>query len=225
MPKHSHSYSALGSELRLRDGRGLGQTLLQLGKLTLSQLLPLATGGSPGAVSTVGGANAEKIGTNAVDIPLPSSVDPPSQSSSSSSSSAAATRPCTTPEGGRGQCRDLANCPTLLLQLENLRKSICFQSLFVPGVCCPEATSSNAIVSLISQLASSSLNRPSSATTSRPTAIDYDSFTSTVTPAPTTARPLQTFLNPIVNTAANLFSQSVQPKGNLLNSIFCRGAS
>ncbi|XP_073996005.1 proclotting enzyme isoform X2 [Rhodnius prolixus] len=44
---------------------------------------------------------------------------------------------CTTPEGGPGICQDLSNCPQLLLNLGNLRQSICFKSLFVPGVCCP----------------------------------------------------------------------------------------
>ncbi|XP_075223836.1 uncharacterized protein LOC142325689 [Lycorma delicatula] len=47
-------------------------------------------------------------------------------------------RPCTTPSGGPGFCDDLSNCPQLLLNLGNLRSSICFKSLFVPGVCCPK---------------------------------------------------------------------------------------
>ena len=46
-------------------------------------------------------------------------------------------RPCTTPDGGAGLCDDLSTCPQLLLDLANLRQSICFKSLFVPGVCCP----------------------------------------------------------------------------------------
>ncbi|XP_008204355.1 proclotting enzyme isoform X1 [Nasonia vitripennis] len=44
---------------------------------------------------------------------------------------------CTTAEGGSGKCQDLSNCPSLLLDLTKLRQSICFKSLFVPGVCCP----------------------------------------------------------------------------------------
>nr|UXG19121.1 clip-domain serine protease [Nilaparvata lugens] len=47
-------------------------------------------------------------------------------------------RPCTTPAGAAGVCDDLSNCPQLLLNLSNLRQSICFKSLFVPGVCCPK---------------------------------------------------------------------------------------
>lgn len=46
---------------------------------------------------------------------------------------------CTTPTGGAGRCMDIQNCPLLLTKLDTLRKSICFKSLFVPGVCCPES--------------------------------------------------------------------------------------
>lgn len=46
-------------------------------------------------------------------------------------------RLCTTPDGNQGECDDLSSCPELLLDLANLRQSICFKSLFVPGVCCP----------------------------------------------------------------------------------------
>lgn len=45
---------------------------------------------------------------------------------------------CTTPRSGSGKCMDIQNCPLLLADLDNLRKSICFKSLFVPGVCCPD---------------------------------------------------------------------------------------
>lgn len=46
-------------------------------------------------------------------------------------------RSCTTPLGEAGLCKDLSDCPDLILDLTNLRKSVCFKSLFVPGVCCP----------------------------------------------------------------------------------------
>ncbi|CAG9760321.1 unnamed protein product [Ceutorhynchus assimilis] len=47
---------------------------------------------------------------------------------------------CTTPEGVSGYCTDLSDCPQLLLNLGNLRQSLCFKSLFVPGVCCPKTS-------------------------------------------------------------------------------------
>ncbi|XP_056646816.1 proclotting enzyme-like [Diorhabda sublineata] len=49
-------------------------------------------------------------------------------------------RSCRTPEGSEGYCDDLSNCPQLLLNLGNLRQSLCFKSLFEPGVCCPKST-------------------------------------------------------------------------------------
>ncbi|XP_037828413.1 clotting factor B isoform X1 [Lucilia sericata] len=44
---------------------------------------------------------------------------------------------CKTPSGRPGRCEDLSSCPALLLNLSSLRESLCFKSLFVPGVCCP----------------------------------------------------------------------------------------
>lgn len=202
-----------------RDGRGLGSTLLQLGKLTLTHLLPLATGQAAQSSSSQSGTTSEKISSgNSVEIALPSSTDSPKIQTSSSSSSSS-TRPCTTPDGNKGQCRDLGSCPALLLQLDSLRKSICFQSLFVPGVCCPESKPGNALVTIINQLAGGSNNnnnnnnRVTTTTTKRPTTIDYNSLTSPVTFAPTTTRPFETFLqhnNPIINTGSQ--SQGIQPK-------------
>ncbi|KAM3958907.1 LOW QUALITY PROTEIN: proclotting enzyme [Aphomia sociella] len=67
---------------------------------------------------------------------------------------------CTTPEGDAGICEDLSNCPQLLLNLVNLRESLCFKDLFVPGVCCPK----DAIVS-----STPAIERPVLTTTSKPT--------------------------------------------------------
>ncbi|XP_032681410.1 proclotting enzyme-like [Odontomachus brunneus] len=55
---------------------------------------------------------------------------------------------CSTPEGDSGKCQDLSNCPQLLLDLNKLRQSLCFKSLFVPGVCCPTDKSSNPLASV-----------------------------------------------------------------------------
>lgn len=49
---------------------------------------------------------------------------------------------CKTPSGRPGRCEDLSSCPALLLNLSSLRESLCFKSLFVPGVCCPLPESS-----------------------------------------------------------------------------------
>ncbi|KFB41396.1 AGAP001433-PA-like protein [Anopheles sinensis] len=49
---------------------------------------------------------------------------------------------CRTPDGRPGRCEDLSTCPGLLLDLSHLRESLCFKSLFVPGVCCPISSSS-----------------------------------------------------------------------------------
>ncbi|KAH8256401.1 hypothetical protein KR032_006339, partial [Drosophila birchii] len=48
---------------------------------------------------------------------------------------------CKTPSGRPGRCEDLSSCPALLLNLSSLRESLCFKSLFVPGVCCPLSSS------------------------------------------------------------------------------------
>lgn len=61
------------------------------------------------------------------------------QASSSSTAARDNAPRCTTPTKGSGKCMDIQNCPLLLADLDLLRKSICFKSLFVPGVCCPES--------------------------------------------------------------------------------------
>lgn len=78
---------------------------------------------------------------------------------------------CRTPDGKRGTCDDLRNCPGLLLDLTHLRESLCFKSLFVPGVCCP--ITENTVL-----------------TTQRPLIL---------TTRPTTTRP-SLFLNPVTTT-------------------------
>lgn len=45
---------------------------------------------------------------------------------------------CTTPDGDSGHCMGIQSCPILIANLERLRKSVCFQSLFSIGVCCPD---------------------------------------------------------------------------------------
>ncbi|XP_017845509.1 serine proteinase stubble [Drosophila busckii] len=87
---------------------------------------------------------------------------------------------CKTPSGRPGRCEDLSSCPALLLNLSSLRESLCFKSLFVPGVCCPLSAAESS-TTLTTQrplkltarpITSSSTARPASTTrrtTARPT--------------------------------------------------------
>ncbi|XP_001360045.6 serine-rich adhesin for platelets [Drosophila pseudoobscura] len=88
---------------------------------------------------------------------------------------------CKTPSGRAGRCEDLSSCPALLLNLSSLRESLCFKSLFVPGVCCP--------LSSVSTSESSALQ----STTQRPLKLTAKPTTSTTTKRttvrPATARP------------------------------------
>ncbi|XP_053965611.1 uncharacterized protein LOC128867974 [Anastrepha ludens] len=79
---------------------------------------------------------------------------------------------CKTPSGRLGRCEDLSSCPALLLNLSSLRESLCFKSLFVPGVCCPLAESSTVLTT----------QRPLRLTTKAPTV-------ALTTKRPTTQRP------------------------------------
>ncbi|XP_072933138.1 proclotting enzyme isoform X2 [Epargyreus clarus] len=89
-------------------------------------------------------------------------------------------RYCTTPEGEEGICEDLSNCPQLLLNLVNLRESLCFKDLFVPGVCCPR----DLIVP-----ATQGLETPVVATTSKPTYLIPITTSQRPVPKPTTKKP------------------------------------
>lgn len=87
---------------------------------------------------------------------------------------------CTTPEGEAGVCEDLSNCPQLLLNLINLRESLCFKDLFVPGVCCPR----DAVIPSIT-----AVEKPVVATTSKPTYLVPVTSQKPVTKPTTTKRP------------------------------------
>ncbi|XP_066152855.1 proclotting enzyme isoform X2 [Euwallacea fornicatus] len=117
---------------------------------------------------------------------------------------------CTTPEGLSGYCNDLSDCPQLLLNLSNLRQSLCFKSLFVPGVCCPKSASSEvAGASILTQIQSTTSTTTTTVTPPPATfaSIYYNTETPgtttkpvapTLFPAPTTG-PLILPLAPVVN--------------------------
>ncbi|BET02075.1 Tryp_SPc [Nesidiocoris tenuis] len=101
---------------------------------------------------------------------------------------------CQTPQGAQGTCEDLSNCPQLLLDLASLRQSICFKSLFVPGVCCPVGSGSAS-------------QHQQQVTTTRPPAI----YVSTTTRYPTVIRPVTTrptYQRPPINPDEDLYQQS-----------------
>ncbi|XP_050314842.1 proclotting enzyme isoform X2 [Anthonomus grandis grandis] len=95
---------------------------------------------------------------------------------------------CTTPEGVTGYCTDLSECPQLLLNLGNLRQSLCFKSLFVPGVCCPKT----AVDSVDNSIQSNSVRPTFATTTSTSTPSTPVTFASIYynTEKPTTAAPV-----------------------------------
>lgn len=108
---------------------------------------------------------------------------------------------CTTPEGEEGFCEDLSNCPQLLLNLINLRESLCFKDLFVPGVCCPKdsivpstpviETNVLATTKAPTYLVPVSTQRPKPATTKNPSAV-LVLTTKKPKPITTTKRPTTT---------------------------------
>lgn len=121
---------------------------------------------------------------------------------------------CRTPDGRPGKCDDLSNCPGLLLDLTHLRESLCFKSLFVPGVCCP--TSENTVVT--------TTQRPLKLTT-RPTTTRPSLFLNPV--STTTQRPLVpvfTVSSTVTQTPSSAFvsNRPVQePLGNFVDSDDC----
>jgi len=237
-----------------RANRHIGSTLFNLGKLTIASLIKntnkfnltitdLNTG-APSKIITSGGS------TESTESNKPSESSEFSESSESSQSNKVEVttkapevtpvvelRRCKTPQGGDGTCRDLTACPTLLIKLENLRKSICFQSLFVPGVCCPDEATSGAspIASLINHLVASAAAagaENSKTTTQRPTTsrprptTPWPTRTTTVrnvVTAAATQRPELPYLTPIVNqnnqspNQANIFAGRC---GQVLSSSF-----
>ncbi|XP_050421339.1 proclotting enzyme-like isoform X2 [Adelges cooleyi] len=101
------------------------------------QSYPKPSGDLPTAIFTI---SKNVLGRNVTDM-----VVKPLVSFGSGKVVAQDNRPCTTPDGAQGNCEDLSNCPQLLLNLGQLRQSICFKNLFVPGVCCPRKSTEQSV--------------------------------------------------------------------------------
>lgn len=97
---------------------------------------------------------------------------------------------CKTPSGRPGRCEDLSSCPALLLNLSSLRESLCFKSLFVPGVCCPVSATAAASSTVL--------------TTQRPLKLTTRAPASTTTLAPTKRTTLRTTLRPTARPTSGL---------------------
>ncbi|XP_011211288.2 uncharacterized protein LOC105231596 isoform X1 [Bactrocera dorsalis] len=112
---------------------------------------------------------------------------------------------CKTPSGRPGRCEDLSSCPALLLNLSSLRESLCFKSLFVPGVCCPLPESSAVLTT----------QRPLKLTTKAPT-------TALTTKRPTTRKPASSpslVLIPQLKPSTTTTTTTQNPLGNELELI------
>ncbi|ODM97169.1 Proclotting enzyme [Orchesella cincta] len=108
---------------------------------------------------------------------------------------------CTTPSQQPGRCLDISGCPSLLLDLQRLRKSLCFKALFVPGVCCPDRPENEAPMPSKPNFNTGSTSRPrpitvpttTTTTTKRPS-FTVDIITATTsTTTTTTVRPTTLF--------------------------------
>ncbi|XP_067613263.1 uncharacterized protein [Eurosta solidaginis] len=111
---------------------------------------------------------------------------------------------CKTPNGRPGRCEDLSSCPALLLNLSSLRESLCFKSLFVPGVCCPLPESSTVLTT----------QRPLKLTTKAPVTVIATKRPTTPRPASSPSLVLIPQLKPSTTTATT--TTTPNPLGNEL---------
>lgn len=122
---------------------------------------------------------------------------------------------CRTPDDRPGKCDDLSNCPSLLLDLTHLRESLCFKSLFVPGVCCPISENTNTIATT-----QRPLKLTTRATTTRPSLFLNPVTTSTQRPLV----PVFTVASSTVTQKPSFSLSSIQPiepSGNFVDSDDC----
>lgn len=107
-----------------------------LGKNLTNTIEPLIKQmGNLGQSNSSSDKSSKRIDSTSKDKKKAATKDPPQATSKSEAKDNE--HRCRTPDGQPGKCQDLSSCPSLLLDLGHLRDSLCFKSLFVPGVCCP----------------------------------------------------------------------------------------
>ncbi|XP_055699623.1 proclotting enzyme [Phlebotomus papatasi] len=107
-----------------------------LGKNLTNTIEPLIKQmGNLGQSNSSSDKSSKRIDSTSKDKKKASTKDPPQATSKAEAKDNE--HRCRTPDGQPGKCQDLSSCPSLLLDLGHLRDSLCFKSLFVPGVCCP----------------------------------------------------------------------------------------
>ncbi|XP_068155062.1 transmembrane protease serine 9 [Drosophila tropicalis] len=123
---------------------------------------------------------------------------------------------CKTPSGRPGRCEDLSSCPALLLNLSSLRESLCFKSLFVPGVCCPLSSAAESASTVLTT------QRPLKLTTRKPLTTTTPHTTKRTTVRATTARPttrptsglvLIPQIKPSTSTTTTTTEEPLEPEG------------
>ncbi|XP_018320555.1 proclotting enzyme [Agrilus planipennis] len=127
-------------------------------------------------------------------------------------------RICTTPENLPGYCDDLSVCPQLLLNLRILRESICFKSLFVPGVCCPRS------IDKIESIIQTTTTTTTSTTTNNPIISQNSTIVNSENVAQTTASTLissSTVLKPSSVLIGNSTKPLLSLNGNVIDPKDC----
>ncbi|XP_020813816.1 mucin-4 [Drosophila serrata] len=123
---------------------------------------------------------------------------------------------CKTPSGRPGRCEDLSSCPALLLNLSSLRESLCFKSLFVPGVCCPlssTAASSESSTVLTTQRPLKLTTRPPPSTTTTKASQSTKRTTLRPTTRPTSGLVLIPQKKPPTTTTTTTTEVPLEPEG------------
>ncbi|CAG9855100.1 unnamed protein product [Phyllotreta striolata] len=129
-------------------------------------------------------------------------------------------RACTTPEDTEGFCDDLSSCPQLLLNLGNLRQSLCFKSLFEPGVCCPKTT----VLTPVSSPSSIAIANPVPTTPTTTTTTTRPTHSAPVTFAAiyyNTEKPQRQQLTPVAINTPKLNHSTIPVINNFVNPEDC----